>query len=87
MYIIKYIYVSIDNKYLILIYMYYIILSRKCLGWVYIDGGLFYIILKYWVEIFINRLMGIMSMFIYINFIFIFEYKMNDSCKNIWNDS
>lgn len=66
MYINKYIYVSIDNKYLILIYMYYIILSRKCLGWVYIDGGLFYIILKYWVEIFINRLMGIMSMFIYI---------------------
>lgn len=47
----------------------------------------FYVILKYWVEIFINRLMGIMSMFIYKNFIFIFEYKINDSCKNIWNDS
>lgn len=40
MHINKYIHASIDNKHLILTYMYHITWSRKCLGWVYIDGGL-----------------------------------------------
>lgn len=47
----------------------------------------FYIILKYGVEILINRLMGTMSMSTYTHFTFILEYKINDSCRNTWNDS
>lgn len=79
MHINKYTHASIDNKHLILTYMYHITLSRKCLGWVYIDGGLFYIILKYWVEILINRLYNG-----YNEYVYIYKFYIHPWVQNKW---